>query len=253
MSNSCIAFHAIIFDEIYPIFAASPGGVGLGFSSPDIATSLSLMGPVILVAQLILFPFLSNRFSALTTWRASAVTFAVVYPVVSLLPQLELGGHHMTQTIRWIMLLGLLTVRFVANVVAYTSIAVLVRMALPSLLIPPSQAVQISGPLTVSQLNQVAPPQNRGAVMGQVLFTSNESESFELCVLTFSPLPISLGQTAISLGRAAGPAVGGSVWSWSLKNGHLAPFGSHSLVKSWLFCTRLIVSFSSSFWSLFLL
>jgi multisubunit Na+/H+ antiporter MnhE subunit len=85
------------------------------------------MGPVIFLAQLVLFPFLSNRFSALALWRASAVTFAVVYPIFSLLPQLEVVEQRTIETVRWIMLLGLLAVRFTANVIAYTSIAVLVR------------------------------------------------------------------------------------------------------------------------------
>lgn len=84
------------------------------------------MGPIIFIAQLILFPYLSNRFSTLTLWRASAITLAVVYPVFSLLPQLDLGESGTTKLVRWIVLLTFLTVRFSANVVAYTSITVLV-------------------------------------------------------------------------------------------------------------------------------
>lgn len=41
----------------------------------------------------------------------------------------------------------------------------------------------------------------------------------------------SLGQTAISLGRAVGPALGGTIWSWSLGNGLHAPLDFHLLVK----------------------
>ena len=53
----------------------------------------------------------------------------------------------------------------------------------------------------------------------------------EFEVLTISVNTCSLGQTAISLGRAAGPVIGGSIWSWSLQNGYHAPLDSHFLVS----------------------
>ena len=78
------------------------------------------MGPVIFIAQLVLFPLLNKRFSAIVLWRASAAVFAAVYPIFSLLPQTSI-------TAQWAALLALLCIRFTANVVAYTSMAVLVR------------------------------------------------------------------------------------------------------------------------------
>jgi hypothetical protein len=66
--------------------------------------------------------------------------------------------------------------------------------------------------------------------MGQV---SSQERLIELEVnLLTLLLCYSIGQTAISLGRAAGPAVGGLIWSWSLENGYLAPFDSHFLVRN---------------------
>ncbi|KAL9040783.1 MAG: hypothetical protein Q9214_004347, partial [Letrouitia sp. 1 TL-2023] len=62
----CISFHAILFDEIYPIFAASAHHHGLQFTSSNIAVSLSIMGPIICLAQLVLYPMLNDRFSSLT-------------------------------------------------------------------------------------------------------------------------------------------------------------------------------------------
>jgi len=102
--------------------------VGLNFTSANIATSLSLMGPVIFLAQLVLFPLLSKRFSALVLWRASAVVLAIVYPIFSLLPQVSIGRHGSSRTMQWTFLLTLLTIRFTASVVSYTSMAVLIRL-----------------------------------------------------------------------------------------------------------------------------
>ena len=45
-------------------------------------------------------------------------------------------------------------------------------------------------------------------------------------------LMLRFGQTAMSLGRAVGPALGGTIWSWSLGNGLPAPLDAHFLVFS---------------------
>lgn len=159
MLNSSISFHAIIFDETYAVFAATPNPAGLSFTSNDIAFSLSLMGPVILIAQLVLFPFLCRYFSALGLWRTSAAFFAVVYPIFSLLPQISESNEGRMRTAQWTLLLVLLGIRFATNVVAYTSMAVLVGWGFGSF----AKAMHRSRGL---QLNQVALPANRGAVMG---------------------------------------------------------------------------------------
>lgn len=84
------------------------------------------MGPILVVAALVLFPFLSSRFSARSLWRASAIIFAVAYPLFSFLPDLASSLHAHVQTAKWMVLFALLGVRFAANVVAYTSMGILV-------------------------------------------------------------------------------------------------------------------------------
>lgn len=84
------------------------------------------MGPVILVAQLVLFPLLCRYFSALGLWRTTAAFFAVVYPVFSLLPQTSMDHQEGIGTPQWVAVLVLLGIRFTTNVVAYTSVAILV-------------------------------------------------------------------------------------------------------------------------------
>ena len=84
------------------------------------------MGPVLIVAALVLFPFLSSRFPALSLWRTSAMILAVTYPLFSFLPDLASVLHTHEQTSKWIALFALLGVRFAANVIAYTSMGILV-------------------------------------------------------------------------------------------------------------------------------
>ncbi|KAI9375260.1 hypothetical protein BJX61DRAFT_540035 [Aspergillus egyptiacus] len=119
-----MALHAIAFDEGLPVFLAWPSTTaGLGFTSSQIARTLSCMAPVLLLAQFVGYPMLSRRFSPLSLWRWPAVMFTVLYPLFSLLPNLT--SPSVAPSVLWIALLVLLTGRFVANVVAYTSMAVM--------------------------------------------------------------------------------------------------------------------------------
>lgn len=99
---------------------------GLGLQPSGIAFSLSVMGPVLIVAALVIFPLLNSQFSVLSLWRASAMILAVAYPLFSCLPNLVSSLPTHEQTAKWITLFTLLGVRFVANVIAYTSMGVLV-------------------------------------------------------------------------------------------------------------------------------
>ena len=118
-----------MFDEGYVIFAATPKstGAGLGFSAPEIASSLSLMGPTIFIVQLVGFPLLNSRFTTLTLWRGSAIMISVLYPLFSLLPHLnpnkDKGAENGTQ---WVFLILLLWGRFAVIIIGYTSISILV-------------------------------------------------------------------------------------------------------------------------------
>jgi hypothetical protein len=84
------------------------------------------MGPIIFVAQLVLYPLLNDRFSSLGLWRTSAAVLAAVYPLFSLLPHISENHQGSSRIVQWVILLVLLAIRFTANVVAYTSISVLV-------------------------------------------------------------------------------------------------------------------------------
>ena len=124
-----MCLHAIAFDEGLPVFLASPSTsippVGLGFTSSQIARTLSCMGPVLVLAQFVGYPILSRRFSPLSLWQWPTVIFIILYPLFPLLPNLT--APSVARPVLWAALFTLLTGRFVANVVVYTSMAVMVR------------------------------------------------------------------------------------------------------------------------------
>ncbi|PWY95192.1 MFS general substrate transporter [Aspergillus sclerotioniger CBS 115572] len=137
-----MCLHAIAFDEGLPVFLASPSTtsppVGLGFTSAQIARTLSCMSPVLLLTQFVGYPMLSRHFPPLSLWRWSAFIYIVFYPLFSLLPRLT--APSVDRPALWVVLMFIMTGRFAANVVAYTSMAVM--------------------------LNQMSPPGKKGTTMG---------------------------------------------------------------------------------------
>ncbi|KAF3916105.1 hypothetical protein AA313_de0200239 [Arthrobotrys entomopaga] len=121
---SLMCFHSIIFDELFPLFAAasSEGNVGLGYDASQIASSLSLMGGFIFISQLILYPILNKHSTTLHLWRMSTTAFIVIYPLFPLIPRLLSLGYYLQK----IVLLSCMASRFTLIVIAYTSINILV-------------------------------------------------------------------------------------------------------------------------------
>lgn len=194
--NSLISLHCIIFDEGFSLFTASSleTGTGLGFRPKDIATSLSLMGPVIFIAQLWGYPFLNSRLDTLKLWYISSVGFATVYPLVSLMPMIQQEG------MRWVCLQLLLAVRFVGLVIGYTSLNILV--------------------------NHVIAPGRRGLVNGYVPAYPR------LTSVRLTGSVSSAVQSAASFSRAVGPALGGVLWSRAVGSHWSAPFDFHIFVRA---------------------
>jgi hypothetical protein len=107
---------------MYPVVAATRPPDGLGYTSSQIATTLLLTSPVLLIVQLVGYPILSTRFSYTALWGSSSVMFLLVYlayPFALLLPT---GSW-----LQWSCICGLLGIRISAVVIGYTSLAVLVR------------------------------------------------------------------------------------------------------------------------------
>ncbi|KAF8536172.1 major facilitator superfamily domain-containing protein [Trichophaea hybrida] len=117
-----LSLHAIAFDEIFPIFAATrePSNAGLSLKPKIIAILLSGMGFVILSTLLFGYTWLNKRISTLSLCRGTALILAIAYPFFPILPTLE-------KTPMMINLIVLLVVRFAANSICYTSLNILVN------------------------------------------------------------------------------------------------------------------------------
>ncbi|GAB5591317.1 hypothetical protein Unana1_06217 [Umbelopsis nana] len=174
ISYTLLAFHAMIFDELFSLFAvALPEIGGLGWTSPDLAISLALMGIVQLVAQFLLYPMINARISTMTLYRWSLALYIPLYmscPVISHYGYV--WGEAGDQWVWYLMLISL-TVRFTLSTFSYTAVMLMV--------------------------NNSAPVEKLGTVNG-------------------------VGQTSVSFVRAVGPALGGSLWSFSLTSGFGFPF-----------------------------
>ena len=96
-----LAYHAISFDQLMPIFLSSPvsdeaaslpfqftGGFAL--SSKTIGTMLSIQALYSMACQIVLFPIVVKRFGPLNVFRCTVVVWPLLYAIVPylvLLPQ----------------------------------------------------------------------------------------------------------------------------------------------------------------------
>ncbi|KAF3910621.1 hypothetical protein ABW21_db0204466 [Orbilia brochopaga] len=124
VGGSLMCFHSIIFDELFPLFAAAAtkGNVGLGYTAGQIASSLSIMGFFIFFAQLVLYPTVNKYVTTLGLWRVSTACFISVYPLFPFIPKLLSMGYYVQKAV----LLVCMASRFTLVVIAYTSINILV-------------------------------------------------------------------------------------------------------------------------------
>ncbi|KAJ2564431.1 hypothetical protein GGH12_001978 [Coemansia sp. RSA 1822] len=141
-------------DQIYPIFAASaPVDGGLGFSTQDIGISLSVSSVAVLYLQLVAYPKLVQKYGALTCCQMGLkimTPFFFAMPFLSLLSssiESMIAGKTFVRLpmpadwvsfagfeycMLWILLIGLLLVRITGNVLAFTSLNLLVSNIAPS-------------------------------------------------------------------------------------------------------------------------
>jgi hypothetical protein len=179
----------MIFDELFSLFA-----VGLGWNSPDLAISLAIMGLVQLVAQFVLYPMINARVSTMTLYRWSSVMYIPLYmtcPVVSHYG--DVWGPEGATLVWYLMLLNL-TIRFTLSTFSYTAVMLMV-----SAIINASRTGLLFLRLIIKQVNNSAPVENLGTVNG-------------------------VAQMSVSFVRGIGPALGGSLWSFSLTSGLGFPF-----------------------------
>lgn len=123
------AFHAMVFDEVLPLYFSAPGYAGgLGSDSTELAKALSIAGIEQLYCQFVLYPKLNHYLSSLEMTR---LAFLLFIPCYILFPQLATVKDMVDTTggSIWYFRLSymvLLLVRFFANTLAFTSMMILV-------------------------------------------------------------------------------------------------------------------------------
>ncbi|KAI9355683.1 major facilitator superfamily domain-containing protein [Zopfochytrium polystomum] len=126
---SLLAFLSIIFDETLSLWSVtSPSHGGLGFTSSDIGFCLSLMGCTTLVMQLVVYPYLGRFFPPLHLYQIGVSFYGIVYlgfPFIS--TYIAASPSSYIRRLTWPLLLLNLAIRHVCNVLAFTSVMIMVN------------------------------------------------------------------------------------------------------------------------------
>lgn len=122
-----IAFDFNYSDELVPIYASAPPREGgLGFSTSELAPSLSFGGTVLMLWALFGFPRMLKRFGPVSTCRSGLLgtpPFALLYPLASLV-----AGHMVPAQVFMFLAMGL---RGIASTNAFTACIILVNQSAP--------------------------------------------------------------------------------------------------------------------------
>ncbi|GAA5798147.1 hypothetical protein HPULCUR_003547 [Helicostylum pulchrum] len=182
INYSLYGFHAMVFDEILPLYFTAPVYAGgLGVSLPEFAGLLSFLGISQLIFQFGVYPRMTRQFDVLVLCRVALFIFIPVYiifPELSVYREWALS-QLLDGTTNWTFRFGyafVLILRFFASCVSFTGLTIMVSTSATS----------------------------------EVLGTVN-----------------GISQSCLSLVRALAPTLGGTLWSYSLKDGNSFPFDHH--------------------------
>ncbi|KAJ1735797.1 hypothetical protein LPJ61_000346 [Coemansia biformis] len=149
-----LALATAIGDHVYPIFAATdPSSGGLGFMPRSIGASLMVAGFAVVYLQLVAYPRLVHKHGVLRCFQLGSqitVPYFFATPFLSLLaahlgrtlgstaaasmatPDPWMSSAGLEYCLMWVLLVGLLLLRIVGNVLAFTSMNLLVSNIAPS-------------------------------------------------------------------------------------------------------------------------
>ncbi|KAL2912472.1 hypothetical protein HK105_208044 [Polyrhizophydium stewartii] len=228
----CIASYAVwsflqvLYEEIYALFVATPVSAGgLGFTSFEMGIVLSLVGVIQVIGQLVLYPMAEHKWGYVGTFRVASaimIVFSVLLPFVGDLAQALTGQHGGSGAIG----------------------------VTPGPHFPGTVFIgggdgggfgHGSGPGGNVTIEPVYSPEQKAWVFGALMFVLAGRNVG--CVIGFIAVMIlvndsapgqhtlgtvhGFGQLAASFVRSVGPALGGTLWSWSLSNGLAFPFDFH--------------------------
>ncbi|KAB2573391.1 Peptide/nitrate transporter [Lasiodiplodia theobromae] len=186
--------HAILFDELFPLFAVSStkAGTGLSFLPRDIATALMASGPAMFVA-LLGFPLVHKRVSAPKLYALSALVFVVVYPAFSLLP--SVGAAWL-----WPCLVTLIMLRYMSLVVSLTSLNIMIN----DIVVPEERALINGVAQSIGSFARTIGPTLGGCVWSWSLSSGLPAPlDFHACFVLLATLGAAQGATALMLFRGS--------------------------------------------------
>ncbi|KAJ2786243.1 hypothetical protein H4R18_000090 [Coemansia javaensis] len=145
-TNLLMYLAMMMMTQTYPVFAATPpGDGGLGFSPRSIGFSLAVAGVAVVYLQLVAYPRLERRFGALWCYRTG---MKVMVPTFFAMPCLSYLARHIERlagdqqarlpqagverALLWALLVALILVRITGDVLAFTSVGLLVVNIAPS-------------------------------------------------------------------------------------------------------------------------
>ncbi|KAJ3269530.1 hypothetical protein HDV01_001334 [Terramyces sp. JEL0728] len=126
LTYAALAFHDIIFVEIFPLWAVAKPGIGLGFDGAQIGICLSVVGVFTLVCAIFLYPSIAKRTTSLTIFRVSSALFVLISPVFPLISTYISPANNGIYL--WAALLLVLGIRSMIENFAYTSVMILVHL-----------------------------------------------------------------------------------------------------------------------------
>ena len=153
------SFLSIFFSELLPLWMiATKAAGGLGYPTTTIGTVLSIVGIGLLLFQLLIFPMISNRLSAITMTIYASAALAVIYMTLPLIVNLDRMLQNDMALV--VILTVILIARSNLNTITFTCINVMVnfstlpedRGAMNGLVMSVGSAAKAFGPFLSSEM-----------------------------------------------------------------------------------------------------
>ncbi|KAI9598984.1 major facilitator superfamily domain-containing protein [Syncephalis fuscata] len=132
IAGSSLAFQAIVFEEIFPIWAATPIIFnGLSLAANEIGTILSIAGAYMLIIQLFVFPFLEKKLGAHRLFGIAMICYTpalFIFPWISQLAGAP-GDETTPRLLMWTCLYLILGWQITCNTISFTAWSLLLVTA----------------------------------------------------------------------------------------------------------------------------
>jgi hypothetical protein len=115
-----LAFANILFTEVFPLWCVAPYPIGLSLNAVQIGALLSTLGIVSICCQLLVYPAMSRRYSALDLYMYPMPLYLLTFIFIPLVPVLFKGP------MMWSAVVFFLGLKGIVENFLFTSIMVLV-------------------------------------------------------------------------------------------------------------------------------